>query len=69
MTAMIRTHMDDVTHFKNEGEAVHSAPVRKLVGYGLPLLQDHLMSARQVGKQVGVDSAVVAQSGHDAGRH
>jgi len=69
MTAMIRNHMDDVRYFKNEGEAVHSAPVRKLVGYGLPLLQDHLMSARQVGKQVGVDGAVVAQSRHEAGRH
>jgi putative membrane protein len=69
MTATIRNHMDDVTYFKNEGEAVHSAPVRKLVGYGLPLLQDHLMSARQVGKQVGVDSAVVARSRNDAGRH
>jgi putative membrane protein len=69
MTAMIRNHMDDVTYFKNEGEAAHSAPVRKLVGYGLPLLQDHLMSARQVGKQIGVDSAVVAQSRHDVRRH
>jgi putative membrane protein len=68
MTAMIRTQLDDVTYLKNQADRVHSAPARKLVGYELPLLQDHLMSARQVGKQVGVDSAVVAQGRHDAGR-
>ena len=64
VTSVIRQHMDDVDYFKNEGESARSAPVRKLVAYMLPILQDHLTAARQVGKQVGVDSAVVARSRH-----
>ena len=66
MTTVIRNHMDDVDYFKHEGESAHSEPVRKLVGYELPILQDHLLSARQVGKEVGVDSAAVARSKHVA---
>jgi putative membrane protein len=62
MTAMIRNHMDGVNYFRNEGEATRSEPVRKLVSYELPILQEHLRAARDVGKQVGVDSAVVARS-------
>jgi putative membrane protein len=68
VTTVIRQHMDDVDYFKNEGESARSAPVRKLVAYMLPILQDHLTAARQVGKQVGVDSAVVAGSRHSGHR-
>jgi putative membrane protein len=68
VTTVIRQHVDDVDYFKNEGESARSAPVRNLVAYMLPILQDHLTSARQVGKQVGVDSAVVARNRHSAHR-
>lgn len=68
MTLMIQNHMDDVDYFQKEGMAAHSEPVRKLVGYGLPLLQEHLRAARQIGKEVGVDSAMVARSRHVAAR-
>jgi putative membrane protein len=66
MTTVIAHHMDVVDYFRHEGESAHSEPVRKLVGYELPILQDHLLSARQIGKEVGVDSAVVARSMHPA---
>ncbi len=68
MTTVIQHHMDDVDYFQHEGLSAHSAPVRKLVGYELPILRDQLLSARQVGKQVGVDSAAVARSRHVAAR-
>jgi putative membrane protein len=68
MTAMIQGHMDDVDYFRKEGMSAQSEPVRKLVAYGLPLLQEHLRSARQIGKEVGVDSATVARSRHAAAR-
>ena len=66
MAEVLANHEDDVDYFKNEGESAHSEPVRKLVGYELPILQDHLSSARQVGKEVGVDSAMVARIRHVA---
>ena len=68
VTTVIRQHVDDVDYFKKEGESARSGPVRNLVAYMLPILQDHLTSARQVGKQVGVDSAVVARNRHSAHR-
>jgi putative membrane protein len=68
VTTVIRQHEDDVDYFKKEGESARSAPVRKLVAYMLPILQDHLTSARQVGKQVGIDSAAVARNRHSAHR-
>jgi putative membrane protein len=66
MTAVIGDHMDDVDYFRHRGETAHTEHVRKLVRYELPILQDHLMSARQVGKEVGVDSAAVARIRHVA---
>jgi len=66
MTSMIRNHTDDVDYFRSDGESAHSEPVRKLASYELPIVQEHLRSAREVGKQVGVDSAVVARSQHVA---
>jgi putative membrane protein len=62
LAGVIRNHMDDVDYFRNEGESARSAPVRKLVAYELPILQDHLKSAWRLGKDVGVDSAVVARA-------
>ncbi|HEX3235660.1 MAG TPA: DUF4142 domain-containing protein [Gemmatimonadales bacterium] len=62
VATVIRNHMDAVSYLKNEGESARSAPVRKLVAYELPMLQDHLKSAWRLGKDVGVDSTVVARA-------
>jgi putative membrane protein len=62
VATVIGHHMDVVDYLKNEGESARSEPVRKLVGYELPILQDHLLSAKQAGKEVGVDSLAIARS-------
>jgi putative membrane protein len=66
MTAMIRAHADDVAKLKAEVDSARSEAVRKMAAYELPIVQDHLLAARSVGKEVGVDSAVVAESRHVA---
>jgi putative membrane protein len=64
MTMMIGVHEDRVPYFENEGMSAHSEPVRKLVSYELPILREHLLDARRVGKSVGVDSAAVERLRH-----
>jgi putative membrane protein len=66
MTTMIDLHAADVDSFQKVGMSAHSAPVRKLVTYQLPILREHLLNARRIGKEVGVDSAVVERSRHVA---
>jgi putative membrane protein len=66
MTAMIRGHAEDVAKLKAEVDSARSEAVRKMAAYELPIVQDHLLAARSVGKEVGVDSAVVAESRHVA---
>jgi putative membrane protein len=62
MAMMIGIHEDRVPYFEKEGMSAHSAPVRKLVSYELPILREHLLDAKRVGKEVGVDSAEVERS-------
>jgi putative membrane protein len=62
MTAMIRGHSEDVAALKGEVDSAHSEAVKKMAAYELPIVQDHLLAARAAGKEVGVDSAVVAES-------
>jgi len=66
MTAMIRGHTQDVATLKAEVDSAKSEMVRKMAAYALPIVRDHLLSARAVGKEVGVDSSVVAESRHVA---
>jgi putative membrane protein len=62
MATVIGIHEDRVPYFEKEGMSAHSAPVRKLVTYELPLLREQLLDARRIGKEVGVDSAEVERS-------
>jgi len=55
MTMMIQDHQNDVANFQS-GSA-HSAPVLNLIANSLPILQQHLDLARQVGSQLGVQVA------------
>jgi len=54
MTSMIQHHQEDIAKFQNEGQSVRSAEARQIVATGLPVLQQHLNMAIQVGNKVGV---------------
>jgi putative membrane protein len=64
MATMIGVHEDRVPYFEKEGMSAHSEPVRKLVSYELPILREHLLDARRIGKTVGVDSAYAEHIRH-----
>jgi len=56
MSLMIRAHQRDVTNFQTQSQSANSAQVRTLATNSLPVLQQHLSLAQQVGAQVGADS-------------
>jgi len=56
MSLMIRGHQRDVSNFQTQGQSAQSSQVRTLATNALPVLQQHLSLALQVGSQVGVDS-------------
>jgi putative membrane protein len=56
MSAMIRGHQRDVNTFQTQSQSAQSSQVRTLASNSLPVLQQHLSLAIQVGSQVGVDS-------------
>jgi putative membrane protein len=58
MGLMIQGHQDAVTKFQNQGRAARSAEVRQLVDAGLPVLEQHLSMARQLGGQVNAGPIV-----------
>lgn len=60
MQAMIQGHREDVSQFQTQSQSAHSTQVRNLTASSLPILQQHLSLAMQVGTQVGVDSTNVA---------
>jgi putative membrane protein len=62
MTLMIQQHQDEVEYFSKEGRAAKSAPVRNLVVTGLPVLQQHLSLAKQIGNRIGVDTVAVLRN-------
>jgi putative membrane protein len=56
MNHMIRGHQQDVNQFQTQSQSARSAQVRTLTSNALPLMQQHLSLAVQVGNQVGADS-------------
>ncbi|HKG32332.1 MAG TPA: DUF4142 domain-containing protein [Gemmatimonadales bacterium] len=56
MSLMIKAHQRDVNHFQTQSQSAHSNQVRTLATNSLPVLQQHLSLALQVGGQVGADS-------------
>jgi putative membrane protein len=56
MSLMIRAHQRDVNNFQTQAQSAQSQQVRTLASNSLPVLQQHLSLAVQVGGQVGVDS-------------
>jgi putative membrane protein len=59
MTAMIRGHQQDVSEFQTRSQSANSTQIRNLASSSLPMLQQHLSLAIQVGNQVGADSTTV----------
>jgi putative membrane protein len=59
MTSMIQDHQNAVAKFQGKGQSANSAQVRELVNTGLPVLQQHLTLATQVGSQVGATNVAV----------
>jgi putative membrane protein len=59
MTSMIQDHQNAVTKFQTKGQSANSVQVRELVNSGLPVLQQHLNLAIQVGNQVGATNVAV----------
>jgi putative membrane protein len=58
MASMIRQHQDNVQFFQNSVTSARSFQVRDLLTSGLPVVQQHLNLATQVGSQVGVGAGV-----------
>jgi putative membrane protein len=59
MNLMIRGHQQDVNEFQSRSRSASSAQIRNLASFNLPMLQQHLSLAVQVGNQVGADSTTV----------
>jgi putative membrane protein len=59
MTAMIQAHQQDVSEFQTRSQSANSTQIRNLASTSLPMLQQHLSLAIQVGNQVGADSTTV----------
>jgi predicted outer membrane protein len=67
MSLMIRAHQRDVSNFQSESQSAQSTQVRTLTTNSLPVLQQHLSLAIQVGSQVGVDSTTNYAGGGNGG--
>jgi putative membrane protein len=60
MSSMIQHHQEDVAFLQSQSQAARSAEARQLIASGLPVLQQHLNLAIQVGSQVGATTTTVA---------
>jgi putative membrane protein len=67
MQAMIQGHQDDINQFQTQSQSARSTQVRNLASGSLPLLQQHLSLAVQVGSQVGADTTNVANPNQPGG--
>ena len=67
MQAMIQGHQDDINQFQTQSQSARSTQVRNLASGSLPLLQQHLSLAAQVGSQVGADTTNVTNPNQPGG--
>jgi putative membrane protein len=61
MTLMVQKHRDALDAWRNQGRAAGASDLRELVERGIPALQEHFNLARQIGGQVGADTAATTQ--------
>jgi putative membrane protein len=64
---MIQGHQDDINQFQTQSQSARSTQVRNLASGSLPLLQQHLSLAVQVGSQVGADTTNVTNPNQPGG--
>jgi putative membrane protein len=62
MDLMIQNHQNAVSLLQNQGQYAQSAPVRARIANDLPLVQQHLGLAQQVGAQVGATTNVATST-------
>jgi putative membrane protein len=67
MSLMIKAHQRDVNRFQSQSQSAKSTQVRTLAANSLPVLQQHLSLAVQVGGQVGADSTGNYAGGNGGG--
>ena len=65
MSFMIRGHQEEVSNFQTQSQSARSAQIRTLAANSLPVLQQHVSLAVQVGSQVGADSTTNFAGGND----
>src|SRR5215217_5222199 len=58
MTSMIQHHQQDISTLQSQGQSAKSAEARQMIAAALPVLQQHLSTATQVGGQVGASGGV-----------
>jgi putative membrane protein len=62
MTMEVQNHKDYIDYFEKEGRSAHSSQVRELVNRDLPTLRSHFLGAKEVGAEVGADTAATIRS-------
>jgi putative membrane protein len=62
MTMEVQNHKDYINYFEKEGRSAHSSQVRELVNRDLPTLRSHFLGAKEVGGEVGADTAATIRS-------
>jgi putative membrane protein len=67
MQAMIQGHQEDVNQFQTQSQSARSTQIRNLASSSLPVLQQHLSLAVQVGSQVGADTTTDVATNPDKG--
>src|SRR4029453_911018 len=58
MTSMIQHHQQDISTLQSQGQSAKSAEARQMIAATVPVLQQHLSMATQVGGQVGANGGV-----------
>jgi putative membrane protein len=57
ISAMITDDSEDVAEFRKESQTAHDAQIRSFSSSTLPILEEHLRMAKQIGMQVGTAPA------------
>jgi hypothetical protein len=56
MTLVAQNHQDYLNYLRKEGRAAKSATVRQLVNRDIPMFEQHIRQAKQIGVRVGADT-------------
>jgi len=68
ITLMVKDHTEDVEKFQQEAQSGQSAAVKSFAATTLPILQEHLSSAKSVAGRIGADVAGAAEMPADSSK-